>query len=251
MAGINAFMKISRSEPFILNRDEAYIGVLIDDLVTKGVDEPYRMFTSRAEYRLVLREDNADIRLGEAGYRIGLLSEEMYEKFYEKKKTIARELLRLENIKIMPNAGVNEMLSRLGSSPLKKPQSLKEILRRPEITYGELELIGGSGNMAPVSEDYITQIEMEVKYEGYIKRQAELIDKFKKLENLSIPLEFSYDGIPGLSKEIVQKLSNVRPGSLGQASRISGITPAAISVLMVYLKKGVFEKEEGSHSFSS
>ncbi len=251
MAGINAALRVKGEGPLVLDRSQAYIGILIDDLVTKGVDEPYRMFTSRAEYRLVLREDNADIRLGEAGYRIGLLSEEMYEKFYEKKKTIARELLRLENIKIMPNAGVNEMLSRLGSSPLKKPQSLKEILRRPEITYGELGLIGGSGKMAPVSEDYITQIEMEVKYEGYIKRQAELIDKFKKLENLSIPLEFSYDGIPGLSKEIVQKLSNVRPGSLGQASRISGITPAAISVLMVYLKKGVFEKEEGSHSFSS
>lgn len=251
MAGINAALRVKGEGPLVLDRSQAYIGILIDDLVTKGVDEPYRMFTSRAEYRLVLREDNADIRLGEAGYRIGLLSEEMYEKFYEKKKTIAQELLRLENIKIMPNAGVNEMLSRLGSSPLKKPQSLKEILRRPEITYGELGLIEGSGKMAPVSEDYITQIEMEVKYEGYIKRQAELIDKFKKLENLSIPLEFSYDGIPGLSKEIVQKLSNVRPGSLGQASRISGITPAAISVLMVYLKKGVIEKEEGSHSFSS
>ena len=251
MAGINAALRVKGEGPLVLDRSQAYIGILIDDLVTKGVDEPYRMFTSRAEYRLVLREDNADIRLGETGYRIGLLSEETYEKFYEKKKSIAQELLRLENIKIMPNAGVNEILSRLGSSPLKKPQSLKEILRRPEITYGELELIEGSGNMAPVSEDYITQIEMEVKYEGYIKRQVELIDKFKKLENLSIPLEFSYDGIPGLSKEIVQKLSNIRPGSLGQASRISGITPAAISVLMVYLKKGEFEKEAGSHPFSS
>lgn len=251
MAGINAALRVKGEGPLVLDRSQAYIGILIDDLVTKGVDEPYRMFTSRAEYRLVLREDNADIRLGEAGYRIGLLSEETYEKFYEKKKSIAQELLRLENIKIMPNAGVNEILSRLGSSPLKKPQSLKEILRRPEITYGELELIEGSGNMGPVSEDYITQIEMEVKYEGYIKRQVELIDKFKKLENLSIPLEFSYDGIPGLSKEIVQKLSNIRPGSLGQASRISGITPAAISVLMVYLKKGEFEKEAGSHPFSS
>lgn len=251
MAGINAALRVKGEDPLVLDRSQAYIGILIDDLVTKGVDEPYRMFTSRAEYRLVLREDNADIRLGEAGYRIGLLSEETYEKFYEKKKSIAQELLRLENIKIMPNSGVNEILSRLGSSPLKKPQSLKEILRRPEITYGELELIEGSGNMGPVSEDYITQIEMEVKYEGYIKRQVELIDKFKKLENLSIPLEFSYDGIPGLSKEIVQKLSNIRPGSLGQASRISGITPAAISVLMVYLKKGEFEKEAGSHPFSS
>lgn len=251
MAGINAALRVKGREPLILDRSQAYIGILIDDLVTKGVDEPYRMFTSRAEYRLVLREDNADIRLGEIGYGIGLLNEKMFDRFYNKKKAISDELHRLEHIKIMPSPGVNNILLGLGSSPLKKPQSLKEILRRPEISYRELELIGGGVCEAATGEDYVTQIEMEVKYEGYIRMQVEQIDKFKKLENMPIPGDFSYDGIPGLSKEIVQKLSNVRPGSLGQASRISGITPAAISVIMVYLKKGEVEREAGPHSFSS
>lgn len=251
MAGINAALRVKGRDPLILDRSQAYIGIMIDDLVTKGVDEPYRMFTSRAEYRLVLREDNADIRLGEIGYRTGLLNEKMYERFYNKKKSISDELHRLENIKIMPSPGVNNILAGLGSSPLKKPQSLKEILRRPEISYRELDLIGGGGYEAPPGEDYVTQIEMEVKYEGYIRMQVEQINKFKKLENMPIPGDFSYHGIPGLSKEIVQKLSNVRPGSLGQASRISGMTPAAISVIMVYLKKGEFERGAGPHSFSS
>jgi tRNA uridine 5-carboxymethylaminomethyl modification enzyme len=250
MAGINASLGVKGEDPLILDRSEAYIGILIDDLVTKGVDEPYRMFTSRAEYRLVLREDNADIRLGEIGHSIGLISDEIYEKFYERKKRVEEELLRLENVKILPTPEVNEILLRLASTPLKKPQSLKEILRRPEISYVDLGLIDNCGNSTPVGEDYIAQIELEVKYEGYIKRQVELIDKFKKLEKLSIPRDFPYDGIPGLSKEIVQKLSKVCPGSLGQASRISGITPAAISVIMVYLKKGELGKEAGSYSFS-
>ena len=251
MAGINAALRVKGRGPLILDRSQAYIGIMIDDLVTKGVDEPYRMFTSRAEYRLLLREDNADIRLGEIGYGIGLLNEKVFGRFSNKKRAISDELHRLERIKIMPSPGVNNILSGLGSSPLKKPQSLKEILRRPEISYRELELVGGGGCEAAAGEDYVTQIEMEVKYEGYIRMQAEQIDKFKKLENMPIPGDFSYDGIPGLSKEIVQKLSNVRPGSLGQASRISGITPAAISVIMVYLKKGEFEREAGTHSFSS
>lgn len=251
MAGINAALRVKGRDPLILDRSQAYIGIMIDDLVTKGVDEPYRMFTSRAEYRLVLREDNADIRLGEIGYGIGLLNENMFEKFYNKKKAISDELHRLERVRIMPSHGVNNILSGLGSSPLKKPQTLKEILRRPEISYRELEMIGGGVCEAPPGEEYVTQIEMEVKYEGYIRMQVEQIDKFRKLENMPIPGDFSYDGIPGLSKEIVQKLSNVRPGSLGQASRISGITPAAISVIMVYLKKGEFEREAGPHSFSS
>jgi tRNA uridine 5-carboxymethylaminomethyl modification enzyme len=237
-------------EPFILDRSEAYIGILIDDLVTKGVDEPYRMFTSRAEYRLILREDNADVRLTEKGYGLGLVTEETYRKFRNKKRTIEEELTRLDGIKVFPTQGVNDLLGQLGSSPLKKPQSLKEIMRRPEISYSELSLIEGN-DIKLSDEDIITQIEMEVKYEGYIKRQMEQIDKFKKLEDLGIPEDFSYEEIPGLSKEIVQKLSRVRPGSLGQASRVSGITPAAISVLMVYLKKGEFENVAGSHSIPS
>jgi len=251
MAGINAALRVQGRDPLVLDRSQAYIGILIDDLVTKGVDEPYRMFTSRAEYRLVLREDNADIRLGEIGFGIGLLGEEAFEKSYNKKKTISDELQRLGDIKVMPSPAVNAILSGLGSASLKKPQSLKEILRRPEISYGDLGLITGSEYAAPAGEDFTAQIEMEIKYEGYIKLQGEQIARFRKLEELSIPGDFSYDGIPGLSREIVQKLSNVRPGSLGQASRISGITPAAISVLMVYLKKCEFERESGSHSFSS
>lgn len=250
IAGINAALRVQGREPFILDRSEAYIGILIDDLVTKGVDEPYRMFTSRAEYRLILREDNADVRLTEKGYGLGLVTEETYQRFRNKKRTIEEELTRLDGIKVFPTQGVNDLLGQLGSSPLKKPQSLKEIMRRPEISYNELSLI--EGNDAKLSdEDIITQIEMEVKYEGYIKRQMEQIDKFRKLEGLGIPEDFSYEDIPGLSKEIVQKLSRVRPGSLGQASRVSGITPAAISVLMVYLKKGGFENETASHSISS
>lgn len=250
VAGINAALRVQGREPFILDRSEAYIGILIDDLVTKGVDEPYRMFTSRAEYRLVLREDNADIRLTEKGYRLGLVPEDTYRSFRNKKKAIEEELIKLDGIKIFPTSQVNGLLEQIGSSPLKKPQSLKEILRRPEVAYKELRLIG-DGDTPELNEDVVTQIEMEVKYEGYIKRQLEQIDKFKKLEDLDIPEDFSYESIPGLSKEIVQKLSRVRPGSLGQASRVSGITPAAISVLMVYLKRGEFENEAGPHSLPS
>lgn len=251
MAGVNAALRVKGEAPLVLDRSEAYLGILIDDLVTKGVDEPYRMFTSRAEYRLVLREDNADMRLSEKGYAIGLLSEERYEKVRAKKQAAEGELRRLESIKITPDARVNEILISLGSSTIKKPQSLKEILRRPEISYSMLSLLSGNDSAPELMEDVLTQIEMEVKYEGYIKRQFEQIEKFRKVENLGIPENFSYDGIPGLSKEIVQKLSRVRPGSLGQASRISGITPAAISVLMVYLKRGDMERDGADHPASS
>ncbi|HEX3035063.1 MAG TPA: tRNA uridine-5-carboxymethylaminomethyl(34) synthesis enzyme MnmG [Thermodesulfobacteriota bacterium] len=243
IAGINAALRVKGEEPIILDRSEAYIGILIDDLVTKGVDEPYRMFTSRAEYRLILREDNADLRLREKGYKIGLVREEDFEKFRDKKKKIVDELERLENTRVFPTPETNEILIRLGSSAIKKPQTLKEILRRPEITYKELSFIDPTSD-AFVNSDISSQIEMEVKYEGYIERQREQVDKFKKLENMRIPENFHYDGIPGLSREIVQKLSRVRPTSIGQASRISGITPAAISVLMVYLKRREFETGE-------
>lgn len=236
IAGINAALRVRGEEPFILDRSEAYIGILIDDLVTKGVDEPYRMFTSRAEYRLILREDNADLRLREKGYRIGLVGEGDFERFLQKKKRIKEELERLENTKVLPNHRFNEILVRLGSSPLKKPQTLKEILRRPEITYRELGLIDPPSG-ALIGSDISSQVEMEVKYEGYIQRQMEQVDRFKQLENIRIPENFTYESIPGLSREIVQKLSRIRPTSLGQASRISGITPAALSILMVYLKR--------------
>jgi len=251
VAGINAALRVKGEDPFILDRSEAYIGIMVDDLVTKGVDEPYRMFTSRAEYRLILREDNADMRLGELGYKIGLLKEEDYSRFAKRKKAVAEELFRLENIKVVPNAKVNEILIRLGASPLKKPHSLKELLRRPEITYHDLGFLDLNSTQDFITEDVVSQIEIEVKYEGYIKRQMEQVDKFKKLEDFVIPVSFSYDSIPGLSNEIVQKLTNVRPNSLGQATRISGVTPAAISVLMVYLKRDENQKLAGRHSISS
>ncbi len=250
VAGINAALRVKGEDPFILKRSEAYIGIMVDDLVTKGVDEPYRMFTSRAEYRLVLREDNADIRLGELGYKIGLLKEEDYAKFAIRKKAVAQEFLRLETIKVVPNAHFNEILIRLGASPIKKPHSLKELLRRPEISYRDLEFFELTVQDS-ITEDVISQIEMDIKYEGYIKRQMEQIGKFAKLEDFAIPDSFSYDNIPGLSTEIVQKLTKVRPNSLGQATRISGVTPAAISVLMVYLKRDGNQKQAQGHSISS
>lgn len=236
MAGINAALQVRGEEPLILDRSEAYVGILIDDLVTKGVDEPYRMFTSRAEYRLILREDNADLRLREKGYRIGLVKDEDYNKYLEKKNKMELELSRLENTRVFPTKQVNEILEHLGSAPLKKPQTLKELLRRPELTYRELSYIDPPSSSL-INSDITAQIGMEIKYEGYIQRQIEQVDKFKRIEHLKIPNDFLYENIPGLSKEVVQKLSRIRPISLGQASRISGITPAAISVLMVYLRQ--------------
>lgn len=251
VAGINAALRVKGEDPFILKRSEAYIGIMVDDLVTKGVDEPYRMFTSRAEYRLILREDNADMRLGELGYKIGLLKEEDYFKFAKRKKAVEEELSRLGNIKVVPNAKINEILIRLGASPIKKPHSLKELLRRPEISYRDIEFFELNTAQDSITEDVVSQIEMDIKYEGYIKRQMEQIEKFKKLEDFAIPESFTYESIPGLSNEMVQKFTNVRPNSLGQATRISGVTPAAISVLMVYLKRDENQKLAGRHSISS
>lgn len=250
MAGINAALLVKGEKPLIFDRAEAYIGILIDDLVTKGVDEPYRMFTSRAEYRLILREDNADLRLREKGHKIGLVKEGDFDRFLDKKRRIREELDRLENTKVLPNSRFNEMLTQLGSSPLKKPQTLKEILRRPEISYNELSFIDPPSG-AFIGSDIFSQVEMEIKYEGYIQKQMEQVDKFKHMENIKIPETFSYESIPGLSREIVQKLSRIRPTSLGQASRISGITPAAISVLMVYLKRKELQSKESYSSFIS
>jgi tRNA uridine 5-carboxymethylaminomethyl modification enzyme len=236
VAGVNAALKVKGEPPFILDRSKAYMGILIDDLVTKGVDEPYRMFTSRAEYRLILREDNADLRLREIGYRLGLVGQEEYDKYMKKKESIEKEFERLENKKILPTPEMNEILTNLSTAKMKKPQSLKEILRRPEISYSQLCFIDKE-SAGILGSEIAKQVEMEVKYEGYIKRQMEQIEKFKKLESIQIPEEFYYEDIPGLSREIVEKLTSIRPDSLGQATRISGITPAAISVLMVYMKK--------------
>ncbi len=236
IAGINAALITQDREPIVIDRSEGYIGVLIDDLVTKGTKEPYRMFTSRAEYRLILREDNADLRLREKGYQVGLVKREEYNNYLKKKKAIESELARLRSIQLRPDNHTNQTLNRLGTAPIRNPITLEELLRRPEVSYETLRKLGYPPKNE-VSSAVIEQVEIQVKYDGYIHRQMEQIEKFKKMENIKIPPDFDYGKIPGLSREVQEKLSTIRPVSLGQASRISGITPAAISILMVYLKK--------------
>lgn len=235
VAGINAALTVKGEEPFLLDRSEAYIGVLIDDLVTKGTKEPYRMFTSRAEYRLILREDNADLRLMEKGHRLGLVDDELYHRFMEKKEAIARELARLQTIKVKPTVSINDTLKALGSNPIHNVTSLEELLRRPELSYHDLKVFDQSHNSLP--PEVVEQVELEVKYAGYIQKQEDLLDRFRRMEQVRIPTDIQYDAIPGLSHEIKEKLTRIRPMTLGQASRISGVTPAAISILMVQLKR--------------
>jgi tRNA uridine 5-carboxymethylaminomethyl modification enzyme len=235
IAGINAALKVKEQEPFTLDRSEAYIGVLIDDLVTKGTQEPYRMFTSRAEYRLILREDNADLRLMDKGHRLGLADDETYHAFRKKKEAITYELKRLREIKIRPTSGINDKLQELGSNPIKNVTTLEELLRRPEITYQDLKTFDPAPDS--VSVGVAEQVELAVKYAGYIKKQEELVERFKRMERVRIPEDMSYQDTPGLSNEIKEKLSAIRPMTLGQATRISGVTPAAISILMVQLKR--------------
>lgn len=235
MAGINSSLKLRGKEPLVLGREEAYIGVLIDDLVTKGTKEPYRMFTSRAEYRLLLREDNADLRLREKGRSVGLVNQKEYSEFIEKKENIQRELDKLSKILIYPTPEIIDRLKALKSSPLKNPVSLIELLRRPEISYVDLS----SFNHTCAVTDHLVaeQVEIQVKYAGYIQRQEEQVKKLLKLEGIRIPLNMDFQAIPGLTAEVREKLGKIKPLSLGQASRISGVTPAAISILMIYIKK--------------
>ena len=235
MAGINASLFIRREEPFILKRSDAYIGVLIDDLVTKGTTEPYRMFTSRAEYRLHLREDNADLRLRERGHEVRLVKKEDYQIYLEKKKAIEKALSRISEVKVHPTKEINGILRQWGSSPLKKDCSLREILKRPEIHFQHL--LDFDRNLESIPETIQEQAEIQVKYDGYIKRQMEQIGRFKRLEEVSFPTGFDFGSVIGLSTEVMEKLKKINPYSLGQASRISGVTPAAISILMVNLKK--------------
>lgn len=235
IAGINASMWILGKEEIILDRSEAYIGVLIDDLVTKENFEPYRMMTSRAEYRLLLRQDNADLRLREKGYQIGLISKEEYGVMMNKKKMIEKEVLRLKNTKIGASKIHQEFLLRNGSAALKTGTNLAELLCRPELNYKILEEI--DPERKPLSDDVIWQVEIEIKYEGYIERQMRQVEQFKKMERKLIPDEIDYDDIPSLRLEARQKLKNFHPVSVGQASRISGVSPADISVLLVYLEQ--------------
>ncbi len=235
MAGINASFYIRGEDPLVLKRSEAYIGVLIDDLVTKGTTEPYRMFTSRAEYRLHLREDNADLRLREKGYAVGLVREKEYQLFTEKKKAIERTLFIVSHAKINPTKENNGILNQLGSVSLKKDVSLRELLKRPEIHFQHL--VAFEPSLENTSKAVREQVEIDAKYDGYAKRQLEQIERFKKLEDVRFPEDFDFGQLTGLTTEVKEKLINIKPFSLGQASRISGVTPAAVSILMVNLKK--------------
>ncbi len=234
MAGINAVCKIKEKEPFILDRSEAYIGVLIDDLVTKGTNEPYRIMTSRAEYRLLLRQDNADMRLTERGYEIGLVKKDRYNRFLKKKEAAAAETERLKKKILQPDV-VNPFLEEKGSTPVKSAVSLLELLKRPEITYDDTAVIDDA--RPELSAHQKTMMEVQIKYEGYIIKQQQQIEKFKRLENKKLPQNLDYFSIDGLRIEARQKLDALRPVSVGQASRISGVSPADINVLLIWMEK--------------
>ena len=234
MAGINASLEINGKEPFVLDRSEAYIGVLIDDLVTKGTNEPYRIMTSRAEYRLLLRQDNADLRLTEKSYRIGLADKERYNKFLEKKKIVEEEQERLETTYVYPKEA-NPFLEKTGSSPLSNKATLAELLKRPQVTYENLAEI--DPDRKQLSSHAETQLAVQIKYEGYISKQLSQIERFKKLETKALDENLDYSEIEGLRIEAMQKLNQIKPRSVGQAGRISGVSPADINVLLVYLEK--------------
>ena len=235
IAGINAALSILGKEPLILDRSEAYIGVLIDDLVTKENFEPYRMMTSRAEYRLLLRQDNADLRLTKKGHEIGLISDERYERLLEKEKQIAAEIERVSNVNVGANKKVQELLEKYGSTPLKSGTTRAELITRPELNYEVLADI--DKNRKELSDDVIEQVNINLKYEGYITRQLKQVEHYKKLEGKLLPDNFDYNTVSGLRKEAQQKLNKYNPRSIGQASRISGVSPADISVLLVHLEQ--------------
>ena len=235
VAGVNAALKIRGGEPFILDRSDAYIGVMIDDLVTLGTKEPYRMFTSRAEHRLLLRQDNADLRLLEKGYRLGLISEKQYAAFQEKKAMIADEIARLKSIWVKPSVAVNAVLQSRDTPELEQPASLEQLLKRPELSYADIVALNETAPTLP--RGVAQQVEVQCKYEGYILREFEQVEKFKKLEHKRIPDDFVYDDVQGLSRELREQLTEVRPASLGQASRLPGMTPAALSILAILLEK--------------
>lgn len=235
MAGVNASMKIMGRDQYVLDRSQAYIGVLIDDLVTKENHEPYRMMTSRAEYRLLLRQDNADLRLRAIGHEIGLVSDRDYEKTLKKEKDIEAEIDRLEHTNIGANAVVQEFLIKHGSTPLKTGATLAELVRRPELDYAMLKEIDDKRPKLP--DDTVEQVNINIKYEGYIRRQKQQVVQFKKLESKKLNVDFDYSSVKSLRKEAVQKLNLYKPASIGQASRISGVSPADISVLLIYLEQ--------------
>ena len=233
IAGINAALKLEGKEPLILKRNEAYIGVLIDDLVTKGVKDPYRLLTSRAEYRLLLRHDNADIRLRDYGYQVGLINKSKYNKFIKKKEDIKEVFNILKENKITPKKETNKKLESIGTTPLKDGITLYNLLKRPEISIENIkEFIELN-----YPYDVLEQVEINTRYEGYIKKALKEADKMLNLENKKIPENINYEDIPNIASEAKQKLTEIRPTSIGQASRISGVNPADISILLVYLRK--------------
>ena len=236
IAGINAALKIKGEDPFILDRSDAYIGVLIDDLVTEGTNEPYRMMTSRCEYRLTMRQDNADQRLTEKAYKIGLASKARYEKMLDKYQAINKEKNRLKSIVITPTKETNDKLEKLNSNPIKTGLNLYDLIKRPEVDYMSTEVFDNDRPVLPKFQQI--QVQTEIKYEGYIEKQMKDIEKFKKLENKKLPVNFDYSKISGLKKEAILKLNEIKPESIGQASRISGVSPADINVLLIRLKTG-------------
>lgn len=236
MAGINAACRALGKQEVVLDRSEAYIGVLIDDLVTKGTNEPYRLLTSRAEYRLLLRHDNADLRLTEIGHKIGLIPEERYARFQAKKEQIEREKGRLAGLIIKPRAEVQELIRNAGGSELKDGIRASDLLRRPEMKYEHIHAISPSEDSIP--DEVAEQVEIQIKYEGYIEKSIQQVERMRKMESKKIPVDIDYDAITGLASEARQKLKQVRPLSVGQASRISGVNPADVSILLVYLEQG-------------
>ena len=239
IAGINAALQVKQQAPLILKRNEAYIGVMIDDLVTKGTTEPYRLLTSRAEYRLVLRHDNADLRLTEYGYQLGLISAQRYQQFQHKAQQISQEIARLQKVRIKPSAQVNELLAQYQMAPLQDGVLAADFLKRPQIHYSDIQdLIGGPDLPLPVIE----QVEISIKYAGYIKKQEAQIAHLKKLEAKKIPANLDYDDVQGLATEALQKLKKINPTTIAQASRISGVNPADLSILMIYIQRGRIAK---------
>jgi tRNA uridine 5-carboxymethylaminomethyl modification enzyme len=236
LAGLNAALKVQEEAPWFPRRDQAYLGVLVDDLITRGTSEPYRMFTSRAEYRLLLREDNADLRLTETGRKLGLVCDDRWQSFSLKQETLVGEQHRLANTWIRPDTPPADELSKLLGQPLKREYNLLQLLRRPEISYSQLGQLSGI-DISDIDQIVAEQVEIQAKYSGYIARQEEEIDCNRRNEDTVLPQDFDYSNVRGLSTEALQKLSDYRPHNLGQASRIPGVTPASISLLRIHIKK--------------